>query len=520
LVDRFSETVFKLGGHIIHGSHPTFTETLLRNVDSFQSSGGTKDALTLAVSLHWSKDPKVVPTNEWRTRCLVYETPEVPGSNSREDSLDVLRKWMASRCDVIVAIGGRWWEQVAGKSGVPIEVELAQEKGLSCFLLGGPGGAVHSLLEKKPQILSQLRNGLTESENRALATETNIELIIYKVCEQMGRLPLVRKGSTDGVTFRVLALDGGGVKGAFEAAALATWENQTGLHVADHFDLIAGTSTGGILAIGLGLGLSANEILDFYRKSGPEIFPTSGLIQNFRHQVAHWFSPKFSQDILFKHLKNAYYGKNKPKVLSESKCRLVIPSYHALAGASHTFRTPHHPSFSGDGALDAAQVALASAAAPTYFAAAKVENMIAESEFIDGGVWANSPVMAALVEATCYLKIELDRVDVLSIGTTEEPFTIRKKTRSGILHWNKELITLLMNAQVEVAQQQARLLIGDPGFIRVNTMTQPGTYSLDSPKEIEGLIALGNLEASKPEVLSQVKSRFLNGVKAIPWDKY
>jgi uncharacterized protein len=79
--------------------------------------------------------------------------------------------------------------------------------------------------------------------------------------------------------FRILSLDGGGIKGAFTASVLATLEEDTGKSVVDHFDLIAGTSTGGILAIGLGLGLSAREICDFYASKGPEIFPSTSLIQ-------------------------------------------------------------------------------------------------------------------------------------------------------------------------------------------------------------------------------------------------
>ena len=71
---------------------------------------------------------------------------------------------------------------------------------------------------------------------------------------------------------RILALDGGGIKGAFAAAFLATIEEATGKRVADHFDLIAGTSTGGIIALGLGLGMSGREIVQFYVNDGPRIF--------------------------------------------------------------------------------------------------------------------------------------------------------------------------------------------------------------------------------------------------------
>ncbi len=169
---------------------------------------------------------------------------------------------------------------------------------------------------------------------------------------------------------------------------------------------------------------------------------------------------------------------------------------------------------------ESAHAALATAAAPTFFSAAKVGNMIAESTFFDGGVWANSPALAAIVETTCYLNVPLDRIDVLSVGTTDEPFTVRKQARSGILRWSKKLVSLLMSAQGEVSQKHAKLLAGEPRFLRVNVITSPGSYTLDSPAEIEELAALGNREAEKPETLAQVRSRFLNGVFAAPWEHF
>jgi len=219
-------------------------------------------------------------------------------------------------------------------------------------------------------------------------------------------------------------------------------------------------------------------------------------------------------------LEAAYYRNRQPVTLAESKCRLLIPAYHAIAGASHVFRTPHDPLLTGDANTPVAQVALASAAAPTYFSAAQIGNMIAESSFFDGGVWANSPAMAAIVEATCFLKVPLDRIDVLSVGTTDEPFTVRKKIRSGIFGWSTKLVRLLMSVQGESSLKSAELIAGKPRFLRVDTITVPGTYRLDSPTEIEELAALGNLEAGKPEILAQVRSRFLNGVSVAPWESH
>lgn len=88
---------------------------------------------------------------------------------------------------------------------------------------------------------------------------------------------------------------------------------------------------------------------------------------------------------------------------------------------------------------------------------------------------------------------------------------------AGIARWGKTLIELLMNAQVDSAVQHAEKLVSEARFLRVNTMTSPGMYSLDNSKEIESLISLGNKKASDPSLLYQVKSRFLNGINAMDW---
>lgn len=521
-VRRFARRVFERGGHIVHGGHPSFTPTLLEEARRYQELGGRKDCLILVVSRYWSKNPSYLSIGEWRKAALVYETPESTGELARDESLGLLRKELVSRCDAIVVVGGKWWKDVGGKAGVPLELGLAIERGLPCFLLGGLGGAAQDFIIRNPTVLTRLKNGLDESTNRAFSTKEDVGSLAEEVCDHLERLPLVRGRGTDGISFRILALDGGGLKGAFTASVIATWEEQTGLRVVDHFDLIAGTSTGGILAIGLGLGLTGKEMLDFYRTQGPLIFPVTGLRGRIHHFLRHIVFPKYSQEILYRELEAAYYKNGSPVCLKDSLCRLVIPTYHAVAGASHLFRTPHHSDLTADANTETANAALATSAAPTFFTAAKIANMVAESSYFDGGVWANSPAMAAIIEAVCFLRIPLERIDVLSIGTTEEPFTVRKQTRAGIIGWlwKKRILNLLMNVQQESSLKLAKHLVGDPHFLRVNEMTVPSSYSLDCANEIGELADLGNRTALKTEILGQVKSRFLNGVLAAPWESY
>lgn len=180
-------------------------------------------------------------------------------------------------------------------------------------------------------------------------------------------------GTSNAKLFRILALDGGGIKGTFTAAVLAAWEQDTGLRVSEHFDLIAGTSTGGILAIGLGLGLPADEILQFYREQGPRIFPLTRFTRRLTHQLKQLFVPKFSQTSLREALATAFRAPDgRERLFGESRCRLLIPAYDTIRGRLFLFKTAHHERFRYDLDIPAADVALATAAAPTYFQAARI----------------------------------------------------------------------------------------------------------------------------------------------------
>ena len=231
--------------------------------------------------------------------------------------------------------------------------------------------------------------------------------------------------------FRILSLDGGGIKGAFSASVLAMLEEDTGHRVVDHFDLIAGTSTGGILAIGLGLGMPARDILKFYADKGPTIFPGTSLVTRTRGFLRQLFRPKHSHEVLRQALTEVL-GTRK---FGESQCRLVIPTYDAVAGRIFVMKTAHHERFKYDIDAPAVDVALAASAAPTYFAAAPFPEHH-HASYVDGGVWANCPALVGVTEAVGFLGQRLEDIDVLSIGCTTTPFNIAQHADSGIAQWN------------------------------------------------------------------------------------
>jgi uncharacterized protein len=133
-------------------------------------------------------------------------------------------------------------------------------------------------------------------------------------------------------------------------------------------------------------------------------------------------------------------------------------------------------------------------------------------------VWANNPVLAAIVEAVCFLNVPLDQIDALSIGTTAAPFNIADNKDAGIIRWNVGMINLMFEAQAEAAFQQAKLLLKGRIF-RVDVTTKPGEFSLDeaTPDKIAQLMNLGRGEAVKRETLEVVKTRFVAAPKAPPF---
>lgn len=163
-------------------------------------------------------------------------------------------------------------------------------------------------------------------------------------------------------------LDGGGIRGTFTAAVLARWvkildDESAGQQFVKHFDLIAGTSTGAILAIGLALGLTPERILSFYREKGPEIF--SG---------GNWTGSKYDSATLRGTISEILQNGR----LSDSCCRLVIPTVRAKHGIADVIVTPHSPDRTAFKDLLAADAAMASASAPSYFDEHSIDDEVAE----------------------------------------------------------------------------------------------------------------------------------------------
>jgi len=212
-----------------------------------------------------------------------------------------------------------------------------------------------------------------------------------------------RGALADGKFFRILSLDGGGIRGVFPAAFLARLEEHLEQPIGRYFDLIAGTSTGGIIAIGLGLGLPAREILDLYVQQGPAIFdqqhgPLENSIRRCLRSTAHLLVTKHPSEPL----RAALEGVLGRRRLGESRTRLVIPAWHPVLERVYIYKTAHHPRLETDFRQPAIDAAMATAAAPTFLKPHMTESAV---ELVDGGVWANNPIGVAAIEAVVLLAL-------------------------------------------------------------------------------------------------------------------
>ena len=287
---------------------------------------------------------------------------------------------------------------------------------------------------------------------------------------------------------RILSIDGGGIKGVFPGSFLATLEESLGQPIATYFDLIVGTSTGGIIALGLGLGLSARDVLSFYEEHGPSIFRGSRTVRALR-QIG---ISKYNSNPLREALRTVF-GDRK---LGESMRRLVVPSCNLDTGEVHIWKTSHHPRLERDYTASVVEVALSTAAAPTYF---PTHRSSAGIPLVDGGMWANNPVGIALVEATGILEWPRDSLRVLSLGCTTTPLStgVLRNRALGWLFWRMKVTEVLMAAQSSGALGMATHLIGDRNNLVRISPTVSEAFTLDNVREIRSLKGLGDSEARK-----------------------
>ncbi len=244
-----------------------------------------------------------------------------------------------------------------------------------------------------------------------------------------------------------------------------------------YFDLIAGTSTGGVIAIGLAAGLKATDLRDLYIDRGCEIFPplhrgVVGAMERRLRNAGQYFKFRYDRKALMRILRDTFSDRR----FGEAQTRLCIPAFEGRYGEVYIFKTPHHPDFHKDASEQMTKVAAATAAAPTFFQPLQDGGYT----FVDGGVWANNPIMIALVDALSCFSVPRERARILSLGCGDEPYVVdyQKIRLGGLLSW-RDIIDAAMRLQSLNALGQAGLLIGADKIIRASVPTSEDQIQLD-----------------------------------------
>jgi len=307
---------------------------------------------------------------------------------------------------------------------------------------------------------------------------------------------------------KILSIDGGGIRGIIPGTILKYIEtqiqqktNNPDARIADYFDLIAGTSTGGILALALLCPgennrpkYSASQAVDFYTTRGEEIFSVStwDKIKN----LGGLLDERFPSESLERVFKDYFDGIN----LSDLVKPCLITAYDIENREEIFFNKANAHEKSRD--FKVIDIARATSAAPTYFEAARIGNIDGTKHpMIDGGVFANNPAMCALVEATKFKPVpRLDEIFVLSLGTghdvkNEEKLTFDKIKDWGMGSWVKPLIDILMTANSHTVHYQLKKIFQNTGQTKRYFRMQTELISADSdmgnasPKNIQALIS-------------------------------
>lgn len=273
-------------------------------------------------------------------------------------------------------------------------------------------------------------------------------------------------------TFKILSIDGGGIKGLYSASVLARFEGKTEKKITNHFDMICGTSTGGLIALGLASGKSAQELSDLYFDKGSTIFATSNSVPirfvqskwQFFKQLFLW--GKHSNKPLTKILEDTFGD----RTMGEADNLLCIPSYNLIKGEPRVFKFPHKEGdFLKDKNIKMVDVALATSAAPTYLPIHEHNNIL----YADGGVWANNPSLCGLLEALDYFVGEgkaYDSYQILSISSISQPsgWASTKRKSKSFRSWGNKLFQTSMDGQSYFTDFFLRKII--------NNINPKGTY--------------------------------------------
>jgi patatin-like phospholipase/acyl hydrolase len=299
---------------------------------------------------------------------------------------------------------------------------------------------------------------------------------------------------------RVLSIDGGGIRGIIPARVLVAIEELANRRISELFDLIVGTSTGGIIALGLAKPQTktrpqykAADLLDLYTKEGHRIFSRS-----IRHRVAalgNLNGPKFTAGGLEKVLKEYF----EDAMLGQALTEVIVTAYE-IEGRKPWFFKSRKAGLKQEFDYPMKDVARATSAAPTYFEPARIKTRDPAGRWtlVDGGVFANNPAMCGVAEALKHGNGAKVKVLSLGTGSLARPLPYDDAKDWGLASWARPILNVVFDGVSDTIDYQVDEMCSATAqvseYLRLQTTLDIAKDDLDnaSDNNVHQLLLLGD----------------------------
>ena len=295
--------------------------------------------------------------------------------------------------------------------------------------------------------------------------------------------------------FYILALDGGGTRGIYSAQVLAQMEDTLNVPIRDCFDLIAGTSTGSIIAGAAAAGTPLKDVVELFEEHTSHIFPKRSLRLGL---LGSRYRREPLEEVVRKCLPDVTLG--------EIATPLLVTSSNVSTGGVHVFKSRYLEElgepYVRDRDVPLVDAILASSAAPSFFDPLQ----LGESLLADGGLWANNPSILAVAEAISKFHRKVEQIHILSVGTGH-PAKMYTPSRSWGLAtgWgHRKLVSYFLNLQSLASTNMAGLILGER-YVRLDPEIED--WGLDDTKHLSNLKALASSDFThrSDEILKMVR---------------
>lgn len=287
--------------------------------------------------------------------------------------------------------------------------------------------------------------------------------------------------------FRILSIDGGGIRGVYPAHLLQCTEERLKVNLLENVDMITGTSTGSIIAAGIASKIPVSQVSKMYAEHGKMIFKKKRFMfpgRSLRNMIQPMFQSVYNSDYLNAILFEVFQD----LTLGDIPKPLLLPATDVGNGCVHVLKSAYSKEFTRDNSVLVKDAVLASCSAPTYFDPHNISPYL----LADGGLWANNPALAAVIDAQKRLGVNIEDIRILSIGTgsSKTMYGTNTARRWGLMNgWHhKDFIGFILSLQSQSALNYLKLMLQPHQITRID-------FESDKPLPLDDISIMDDLKS-------------------------